>query len=281
LVAHSRTVESEFQRQAREFSRSPDLSATELIEPILRAVAELSSPRVLDVACGPGVVALPLAQTAGCIVGLDLTRKTLRIAQERSSGEARVHWVQGSAEHPPFALESFDAAVLRLALHHIEDPVEVLRSVRQLLRPGGRAIVLDILTSSDPGVAELHNAIERLRDPSHTTLAPLGTLKRQLARAGFEVLEERHWEGERDFEGWARIISEPQRMASLEVVLRHLARAGIDLGIGLREREGRLRFTYRWGFLVAASASPAADSGSGAGAGAGAGAGTRTETGAK
>jgi hypothetical protein len=41
LVAHSRTVESEFKRQAREFSRSPDLGAAVLIEPILRAGAEL------------------------------------------------------------------------------------------------------------------------------------------------------------------------------------------------------------------------------------------------
>jgi ubiquinone/menaquinone biosynthesis C-methylase UbiE len=258
FVTHSRTVESEFQRQALEFSSSPDLNAAELTEPILRAVAELESPRVLDVACGPGVVALPLAQAARCVVGLDLTRETLRVAQQRSSGKTRACWVQGCAERPPFEPECFDAAVLRLALHHIEDPVAVLRSVRELLRPGGRVIVLDILTSSDPSIAELHNAIERLRDPSHTTLVPLDQLKSQLARAGFEVTEERCWDSEREFDGWARIISEPRRMASLEVVLRQLARAGIDAGMGLCERDGRLRFTYTWGFLVAGTASPAA-----------------------
>jgi hypothetical protein len=53
-------------------------------------------------------------------------------------------------------------------------------------------------------------------------------------------------------------ICEPRRMTSLEVLLRHLARAGIDAGMGLCERDGRLRSTYTWGLLVASTASLAA-----------------------
>ena len=146
---HSSTVKSEFRRQAREFSSSPDLISTEVTDPILRAVSELESPRVLDVACGPGVVTHPLAQVARSVVGMDLTLETLRLAEQRSSAALRPAFVRGYAEHPPFAPASFDAAVLRLALHHIEDPVEVLRAVRELLRPGGRVVVLDVLSAND------------------------------------------------------------------------------------------------------------------------------------
>ncbi len=55
----------------------------------------------------------------------------------------------------------------------------------------------------------------------------------------------------RRFAEWAAIISEPQRMASLEVVLRRLARAGIDAGIALREEGGELWFSYEFALLVA------------------------------
>ncbi len=51
----------------------------------------------------------------------------------------------------------------------------------------------------------------------------------------------------RRFAEWAAIISEPQRMASLEVVLRRLARAGI----ALREEGGELWFSYEFALLVA------------------------------
>ena len=54
-----------------------------------------------------------------------------------------------------------------------------------------------------------------------------------------------------EFDEWMRIIDEPVRTRSLEVVLRHLARAGVDTGIDLREEDGALWLSYTWCLLVA------------------------------
>ena len=250
---HSRIVEAEFERQAEAFASSPELNAPEITGPIRDALAGFEVGRVLDVACGPGVLSAVLCQNARHVVGLDLTDAALRLARRRCARAPGAMFVRGLAEFVPFGAGCFDAAVLRLALHHVERPARVLGEVRRLLRSGGRLVVLDILTSSQPEVAELHNAIERLRDPSHTALLPPETHRSQLREAGFNALSESSWETVRDFTGWARIITEERRMASLEVLLRHLARAGVGAGIDLREQGGELRFTYKWGLFVAES----------------------------
>jgi SAM-dependent methyltransferase len=247
-VSHDRTVRQEFARQAETFAASPELRAPELTERIAGAL-EGPAARVLDVACGPGVLTPTLLSRARHVVGLDLTAETLRLA--RSGGASGASFVQGLAHRAPFASESFDAAVLRLALHHFEDPVRALREVRRLLRPGGRVVVLDILTSPDPETERLHNAIERLRDPSHTALVSHEALREQLRAAGFAPIGDECWTLARRYDRWARIIAERSRMDSLEIVLRTLARAGHTAGIDLREEEDGLWFTYTFCLLVA------------------------------
>jgi hypothetical protein len=120
-----------------------------------------------------------------------------------------------------------------------------------VLRASGRLLVLDILTSVDPETAALHNAIERLRDPSHAAFVPAAELERSVTAAGFSVLCCEVWSMPRRYGEWAAIIADPVRMGSLELVLRHLARAGIGAGLELREEGAELRFTYTWTFIVA------------------------------
>jgi ubiquinone/menaquinone biosynthesis C-methylase UbiE len=249
---HGKTVQEEFTRQAEAFARAPELRAADVTQRIADVLAELRPDRVLDLACGPGVLARLLSEHARVVVGADLTDAVLRVAR-RGTGDARnVGFVRSLAERTPFRTGAFDAVVLRLALHHFARPADQLAEVRRLLRPGGRLVVLDIVTSPDAETAMLHNAIETLRDPSHARFVPMATLQAGLRDAGFAVLSESSWRTPRDFAGWASIVSEPARMASLEVVLRRLAAAGEGAGIDLREEDGALRFTYTFGLLVAA-----------------------------
>ena len=248
-MSHSRTVRDEFTRQAESFAASPALRAAPITDRIVAALAEAPVERVVDLACGPGVMIPSLARVAGRVVGLDLTRGALGVAR-RGAG-ATAGFVQGFVERSPFATGSFDAAVLRLALHHMTDAGAVLGEARRLLRPGGRLVVLDVVGSEDPGVAALHEAIERLRDPSHVTFPRSGPLRRAITEAGFGEPREERFDLARSFEEWARIIAEPVRMDALETVMRHLARTGHDLGIRLREEEGQLRFDYPFALWLA------------------------------
>ncbi len=254
-MSHRRTVEAEFTRQAEPFARSATLRAPELTQRIVDALGDRAGGRVLDLACGPGVLTRVLARRAGRVVGLDLTRRVLEVAR-RDGEAARAAYVRGSAERTPFASGAFDGLTLRLALHHVPDPAAVLSEVRRLLCPGGRVVVLDVLTSSDPRVAALHNAIEQARDPSHTAFVPGDGLREKLEAAGLSVAVDERWTARRGFAEWAGIIDEPARMARVERLLREHVARGETLGIDLRVEEGDLCFDYRWALFAADAPRP-------------------------
>lgn len=250
-MKHRDVVQSEFSRQAESFAASKVLAAPEITERVGAGLRGLEAPRVLDLACGPGVLLPTLAAEARAVVGLDLTAETLRVARGAASHPRVAGLVRAQAECTPFCEGSFDAVVVRLALHHMDRPEASLREARRLLRKGGRLLVLDVLTSADPETAALHNAIERLRDPSHAAFVPEAELSRSIAASGFSSLSSEVWSLSRSFDEWAAIIADPVRMQSLELVLRHLARAGVSAGIDLREEGEVLRFSYSWAFVVA------------------------------
>ena len=250
-MRHNDTVQSEFTRQAETFRASPTLRAAEITTRVGEALGT-DRRRVLDVACGPGLLLPSLADRAESVFGVDLTRKNLELAREAET-RSPVHLVRGLAEQLPFAARAFDAVVLRLALHHFVRPEAVLEAARSLLAPAGRLIVLDVLGPEEPEAQELRDAIERLRDPSHTALLSGAWLRTELGRDGFVLREEDLWSQRREFGEWAHIMNEPQRMADLERILRALAGTGTDpAALEIREEEGgELCFTYDWGLFVA------------------------------
>ncbi len=115
-MSHNKTVEVEFTRQAETFLASPTLSASEVTLRVGQALGP-GVRRVLDLACGPGVLLTTLSEHAESVVGVDLTRKALTLARQVEA-MGPVSLVRALAEDLPFAPGSFDAVVFRLALHH-------------------------------------------------------------------------------------------------------------------------------------------------------------------
>jgi ubiquinone/menaquinone biosynthesis C-methylase UbiE len=101
---------------------------------------------VLEVAPGPGYFAIELAKIGGCeITGLDISRTFVEIAR-RKAGEAGVaiDFQQGNASQMPFADESFDFLFCSAAFKNFAQPVEALREMHRVLKPGGRALIVDL-----------------------------------------------------------------------------------------------------------------------------------------
>ncbi len=119
--------------------------------------------RVLDVACGTGVLALAAAEVAGdtgAVAGLDLNPGMLAVAQRKRSD---IQWHEGPAEALPFESQSFDVVVSQFGLMFFADQRRSLEEMWRVLRPAGRLAVA-VWGSLDeaPGYAAATSLLSRL-----------------------------------------------------------------------------------------------------------------------
>jgi len=220
--AHKAVVQESFTRQAEVYAVTPTVSDPARIARLIEAIAPAPESRVLEVACGPGFLALAFAQRCREAVGLDLTEALLAIAERnrRERGLANVRFQRGDADRLPFADGEFDVAVCRLALHHIEEPRRVLQEMARVCRPQGKVAVEDLLSSEHRASADYQNQFERLRDPSHTRTLPASELLGLFTGTGLEI--ERLYSGEvvQNLERWlANSQTPPERAAQVRALI--------------------------------------------------------------
>ncbi|HSK22489.1 MAG TPA: class I SAM-dependent methyltransferase [Egicoccus sp.] len=109
---------------------------------VTAAAAEPRSARVLDVAAGPGNVAVELlAQGAAHVTALDLSFNML--AEGARRGHAGITWVNGDAQSLPFPDATFGAVTISFGLRNVPDPEAALREFARVTRPGGRVVVCE------------------------------------------------------------------------------------------------------------------------------------------
>ena len=180
-----RLILDQFTRQAVPFAEMPAHSNEESVRLVIDLAQVGPEDTVLDVACGPGLVACALAEVARHVTGLDLTPAMIEQARarERARGLTNLTWVVGDAVPLPFPDAAFSLVVTRYSFHHFLDPKAVLAEMVRACEPGGRVAVIDVFTSS-PEQAEAYNRVEKLRDPSHVRALSLEELTRLCHGAG-------------------------------------------------------------------------------------------------
>jgi ubiquinone/menaquinone biosynthesis C-methylase UbiE len=110
---------------------------------LLEMVALRPGERVLDIACGTGLITFPAAMSVGAqgsVVGTDISERMIERGREVSAkqGLANVTFQRADAEALDFPGSSFDVALCSLGLMYVPEPLNALRLVRHLMKPGGR-----------------------------------------------------------------------------------------------------------------------------------------------
>jgi Methylase involved in ubiquinone/menaquinone biosynthesis len=130
-----------------------------------------------DLGCGAGHIAEALAPCVGRVIAVDESGPMLAAAQTRLADHANVELRTGTIEALPIDDGVLDAAVLFLVAHFITDPTKVMHEIRRVLKPGGRLLIVDLMS---------HDRIEYIVQLGHVWQGFDGEqMKEWLANAGF------------------------------------------------------------------------------------------------
>jgi ArsR family transcriptional regulator len=99
-----------------------------------------------DLGCGTGHVAEALAPCVAKVVAVDESGPMLESARKRLESHGNVELRVGTIESLPIDDGALDAAILFLVAHFVTDPARAMSEVRRVLRPGGRLLVVDLMS---------------------------------------------------------------------------------------------------------------------------------------
>jgi ubiquinone/menaquinone biosynthesis C-methylase UbiE len=165
---------------------------------LIRVANVQPGERVLDVACGTGIVARHIAPRVGLqgrVIGLDLKPEMLRVAGAAAEQEGlAIEWRAGPAEQLPFPDGSFDLIMCQFGLMFFTDRHKALTEMHRVLSAGGR-VVVSVWQGLDrhPFYQTLHDVSQQHLGKSSVqavfSLGDADELRRLLTDAGFQQVE--------------------------------------------------------------------------------------------
>jgi SAM-dependent methyltransferase len=252
MSAQKDQVRAAFTAQADSYANSAVIAAEETRRRFVTFIGCKPSHRVLDVATGPGFLALLFAERVSKVVGVDLTPAMLEKAKAtgRSKGLTNVEFRLGDAENLTFDDNSFDVTSCGSAFHHFPKPEKVLAEMARVACPGGKVAIIDIISSEDPKKAALHNELERLRDPSHSLNLTLTEFVNMFEKAGLNDVRTSTYGTPRELSEWFAISKTPPEVMKKvrETFLASIP--GDRAGLNVHVEAGHICFTHTFAWIV-------------------------------
>jgi ubiquinone/menaquinone biosynthesis C-methylase UbiE len=170
--------------------------------------------RALDLATGGGHTALAIAPRVREVVVTDLTPEMLAVAKKHleSKGVTNAVYQEEDACQLTFPDASFDLVTCRIAPHHFPDVTAFVSEMYRVLRPGGRAVMIDNVVPEDPKAGDFINRFEKRRDPSHNRCLTIPEWVDLFTKAGFLDLQLEHFFKAIEFEAWSDIKSVDEKV---------------------------------------------------------------------
>jgi ubiquinone/menaquinone biosynthesis C-methylase UbiE len=202
-------------------------------ELLARMVAAGPADVAVDLACGPGTLALRFAKHVRWMCAYDLTQAILLRARQSAAQHGvldKLGFVIGDAQILPFADGSLDLAVTSYSLHHISDPARVTREMARVVKRGGRVGLIDIVVPEDPKVRALNHRIEWIRDHSHCRSLTLAEFRALMDAAGLRISAAETREHPRLFDHWMHVAgwkpSDPEYIEARDLMISSMADDG-------------------------------------------------------
>jgi len=253
MTSNADIVVDQFTRQAAPFANSAGMRDEEALRLLVEFSGARADDTVLDVACGPGLVVAAFAKACRHATGIDLTPAMIDKAREHAAalGLTNIEWRVGNVLPLPFPDRAFSVVVSRYAFHHFPDPLAVLREMARVCTRPGRILVADMAASDDPKKAAALNAMERLRDPSHTRALSLAELRDLFVEAGLPVPRETYYDVRADLDGLLKTsFPAPGDLPLIRRIFEE-SLAADGLGMKTRRKDDRIVLSYPIAMLAA------------------------------
>jgi ubiquinone/menaquinone biosynthesis C-methylase UbiE len=167
------------------------------------------SPRILDIACGTGLLLLRLAHLIpqAELYGVDESQAMLDQARLLLGNNPRIHFAQAALKGRkmadlPYQLASFDLITCTNAFHYLDDPVAVLRGLRLLLVPQGQFVIEDYARRTFPFPWRLFEWFIKHVDPQHVRAYTLMEVQILCQAAGLQILTAKNFSIDLIWQGW-------------------------------------------------------------------------------
>ncbi|MGH8012318.1 MAG: class I SAM-dependent methyltransferase [Candidatus Binataceae bacterium] len=240
------TIQSQFRRQAEVYSTMPVVTDPALLEFMVSVSGVAANEHVLDVASGPGYVALAFAPHCARVIGLDATDRLVARARVTAAerGITNVWFALGDVERMALRASGFELATCRFAFHHFPHPATVIAEMCRVTRPGGRMVIVDMLASEDQAKADYHNAMERLCDPSHARALPASEFERIFTEHGLEITFKQSRKTSYRVEDWIAHGAPPPENAAKIVAMMEASIEPDQSALDVRRQDGTLYFSH-------------------------------------
>lgn len=238
---HQAEIVDQFSRQAIPFAQVP--GHYDAMQILIELSGVGSDDEVLDVACGPGMLACEFALHASQVRGIDITPAMIEQAQKRQQEQElrNLDWDVGEAVPLPYGDSSFSLVMTRYSFHHLLSPELALAQMVRVCVPGGRVLVADVAVAEEK--SEAYDRMEIMRDPSHTHALTRSEFDELFERSGLVDCRQATYGVDIELESQLEAsFPRPGDKARLREMIT--GDIGIDnLGINARKVDGRFFYT--------------------------------------